>query len=51
MVKFVSGLIYADLSLTVVIVVRYGYYCPLSCNSWFFIVCKHLFVHACGLCV
>ena len=32
----------ADVSLTVVIVVRYDYYCPLSCNSCLIIVCKHI---------
>jgi len=39
---------YADVYLTI-ITVRYGYYCPLSCNPWFFTVCRRLFVHACGL--
>jgi len=50
-VKFVSGLYCSDVSLTIAIVVRYGYYCPVSRNNWLFIVYKHLLVHASGLCV
>jgi len=38
-VKFVFGLHSANVSLTVVIVVRYDYYCPVSRNNCLFIAC------------